>query len=132
LSRLNVNERQMKALSHIKSAGRITNAEFQKLAGGSPRTALRELSALVESGVLRLVGSGRGAVYVLAVKRAMNAPNAPPDHQAAPKEKRAIIAPNAPANKPAKSPPAPTTLSAAKRGKRLTKGSRKTGGSNGS
>lgn len=124
VERLNLNERQMKALSRIKSAGRITNAEFQKLAGGSRRTALRELSALVESGVLRLVGSGRGAVYVLAVKRAMNAPNAPSEQQASPKEKRAVNAPNAPAIKPAKNRAKPKPPATAKKGRGITKGSK--------
>ncbi|MFA5263585.1 MAG: ATP-binding protein [Opitutaceae bacterium] len=121
LGGLNLNERQLKTLAHLKSAGRITNAEFQKLAGGSRRTALRELSALVEAGILRLVGSGRGSVYVLAGKRAVNAPNAPSDNQVSPKKKRAMNAPNAPGIKPAKNPTNPTPPSSTLRRKGLTK-----------
>jgi ATP-dependent DNA helicase RecG len=77
VNNLNLNFRQATALAHLHTAGRITNAEFQKLVGGSRRTALRELAALVAAGLLRLTGSGRGAVYVWAEKRARNAPNAP-------------------------------------------------------
>jgi predicted HTH transcriptional regulator len=83
MSRLGLNERQMKILAHLKVAGRITNAEFQKLAGGSRRTALREMATLVQSGILRLVGSGRGSFYELVGKRAMNAPNAPAEREIA-------------------------------------------------
>lgn len=86
LAGLNLNERQLKAIAHLKAAGRITNTEFQKLAGGSRRTALRELSAMVETGVLHLIGAGRGSYYILAGKRANNTPNAPTDTQASPEK----------------------------------------------
>ena len=53
----------------------ITNAVYQKLTGGSRRTALRELDALVQFGILDPKGKGRGAYYVLGkTKRAINAP----------------------------------------------------------
>jgi hypothetical protein len=56
----------------------ITNAVYQKLTGGSRRTALRELDALVQFGILDPKGTGRGAHYALGkTKRAINAPNAP-------------------------------------------------------
>lgn len=45
--------------------------------GRSRRTALRELEALVQHGILQLKGKGRGAHYVLVRKRAGNAPIAP-------------------------------------------------------
>ncbi len=84
LAKLKLNERQLKAIAHLKAVGRITNVEFQKLAGGSRRTVLRELSRLVEAGILHPAGSGRGSFYVLAGKRANNAPNAPSDDQGSP------------------------------------------------
>ena len=53
----------------------ITNAVYQKLTGGSRRTALRELDALVQFGILDPKGKGRGAYYALGkTKRAINAP----------------------------------------------------------
>lgn len=119
VSRLNLNDRQSKALVHLKSARRITNAEFQKLVGGSRRTALRDLSVLVEAGLLRLTGSGRGAVYVLAEKRAMNAPNAPSDHQVSP-QKNAPLMRQMRQAKPAKNPTNPTSAAPAKRERNKT------------
>jgi hypothetical protein len=47
----------------------ITNAVYQKLTGGSRRTALRELDALVQFGILDPKGKGRGAYYVLGKTR---------------------------------------------------------------
>ncbi|MGD0094828.1 MAG: DUF4062 domain-containing protein [Planctomycetota bacterium] len=84
LAGFGLNGRQLKAIAHLKGTGRITNVVFQKVAGGSPRTALRELSALVDAGILRLVGSGRGSFYVLAGKRAKNTPNAPSGNEVTP------------------------------------------------
>jgi predicted HTH transcriptional regulator len=75
LARLEFNDRQMQAVALVKRQGRISNAEFQKLTGASPRTALRELTAMVEAGTLFPVGSGRSAAYSLARKRAMNTPS---------------------------------------------------------
>jgi predicted HTH transcriptional regulator len=86
LAALNLNGRQLKAIAHVKTVGRITNVEFQKLAGTSRRTALRELAALVNAGILLPSGSGRGSVYLLAGKRARNAPNAPLDDETPPKK----------------------------------------------
>jgi len=74
---MGLNERQKQALTFLKANGRITNTCYQKLVGGSRRSALRELEALVQHGVLDLRGKGRGAHYVLVKKRAGNAPIAP-------------------------------------------------------
>jgi predicted HTH transcriptional regulator len=46
---------------NLKSTGRITNADYQNLVGGSRRTALGELEGLVQHGVLALRGKGRGS-----------------------------------------------------------------------
>jgi predicted HTH transcriptional regulator len=110
LSSLNLNDRQRQAITFARLEGHITNASYQKLVGGSRRTALRELDALVQFGILDSKGKGRGAHYVMAkTKRAINAPNAPqpsgitpvsaksaPDR---PTGKRATNAPNAPIQK---------------------------------
>lgn len=77
LAELSLNKRQHEAVVYLKAHRRITNAQYQALAGGSRRTALRELTALVQYGIISPAGSGRGAHYVLAAKRAINAPNAP-------------------------------------------------------
>jgi len=110
LSSLNLNDRQRQAITFARLEGHITNASYQKLVGGSRRTALRELDALVQFGILDPKGKGRGAHYILGkTKRAINAPNAPKPLGAtsvgakpAPgisTDKRAINAPIAPAQK---------------------------------
>lgn len=96
LAGMPLNERQRRAIVHVKIAGRITNADYQRMLGCSPRTALRELAVLVQAGVLLALGSGRGAHYALATKRANNAPNAPSRKATAPAGKRARSAPNGP------------------------------------
>jgi ATP-dependent DNA helicase RecG len=110
LSSLNLNERQRQAIAFVRLEGRITNAGYQKLAGGSRRTALRELDALGQFGILDPKGKGRGAHYVLGkTKRAINAPNAPQtlgttavsakSAPGIPTAKRAKNVPNAPTHK---------------------------------
>jgi hypothetical protein len=107
---LNLNDRQRQAITFARLEGRITNASYQKLVGGSRRTALRELDALVQFGILNPKGKGRGAHYVMAkTKRAINAPNAPQPSGTTPVSaksapgrptgKRATNAPNAPVHK---------------------------------
>lgn len=94
---LNLNDRQKSAVVFLKAHGHITNAQYQALGGGSRRTALRELAALAQRGIISLAGRGRGARYVLAVKRAINAPNAPSATGRSIQGKRAINAPKKPA-----------------------------------
>lgn len=77
MERLELNERQKKAITHVKTHGQITNATYQEAVGGSRRTALRELESLVQKGVLELRGKGRGAHYVLSKQCATNAPSSP-------------------------------------------------------
>ena len=53
-------------LIHLKTAGRIGNTEYQTLLGVAKRTAHRDLTELVERGILEKVGTtGRGTAYVL-------------------------------------------------------------------
>lgn len=69
VDRLNLNERQLKALSHIKSAGRITNADYQQISMTTRKTATRDLDVLVGKGVFQRVGEKRGSHYVLRRKK---------------------------------------------------------------
>ncbi|MFM7752136.1 MAG: ATP-binding protein [Opitutaceae bacterium] len=69
VDRLNLNERQLKALSHIKSAGRITNADYQQISMTTRKTATRDLDVLVGKGVFQRVGEKRGSHYVLSRKK---------------------------------------------------------------
>jgi ATP-dependent DNA helicase RecG len=77
LAGLRVNERQLQAIAYLKSTSVITNADYQKVAGCSQRTATRDLNELAQKGVIAPEGKGRGARYRLSRKRAINTPNAP-------------------------------------------------------
>jgi ATP-dependent DNA helicase RecG len=77
IATLNLNDRQQRALIHLKTAGRIGNTEYQTLLGVAKRTAHRDLTELVERGILEKVGTtGRGTAYVLR-KGAKKGPNGP-------------------------------------------------------
>lgn len=58
-------ERQMKIIEHINTKGKITIGEMNEMFGISRQASLKEISKLVEMGVVKLVGKGRGAHYVI-------------------------------------------------------------------
>ena len=64
-----LNERQVKAVSHVKELGRISNSAFQELAGITRKSAARDLDDLVQKGVLERMGEKRGSYYILAGKK---------------------------------------------------------------
>ncbi|OLD64042.1 MAG: hypothetical protein AUF65_00545 [Chloroflexi bacterium 13_1_20CM_50_12] len=59
-------QRMMLALRHIQEHTTITSREYGELAGISESTALRDLEAWVERGVLKRIGKRRGRRYELA------------------------------------------------------------------
>ncbi len=67
LTKLGLNERQLKAVDYVKEKGKITNAELQELFGISKATATRDLTELVEKyEIFEKVGqTGVGTNYVL-------------------------------------------------------------------
>jgi len=60
-----LNERQQKAMDHIRIKGRLTNKEYVELNNISRETAKRDLSDLVGKNVLKIEGKGRGLYYVI-------------------------------------------------------------------
>ena len=69
LAGYNLNERQMKAITFVKTNGRITNREYRELAGVIIRTASRDLEDLVGKGILDKFGTtGRNTFYALVRK----------------------------------------------------------------
>lgn len=93
MASLELNERQQKAITHLKTTGRIGNTEYQKLLGVAKRTAHRDLMALVEKGILEKVGiTGKGTVYMIR-KGAIKGPKGP---SASPGRKGAIKGPKGP------------------------------------
>ena len=75
LASYNLNERQMKAVMVVKSAGKITNSGYQEATRASRPTAIRDLAELVDRGVFLRVGEARGAFYVIVKKRLDNDSN---------------------------------------------------------
>ena len=78
MDELGLNERQKKAVQHIKTCGQIGNTEYQDMANVAKRTAHRDLAELVEKGVLIKIGTrGKGTHYLLSRNRATNGPDGP-------------------------------------------------------
>jgi ATP-dependent DNA helicase RecG len=68
LDRFDLNDRQKQAVVYLKSHASITNAEYQRLTGAIRKTAARDLSDLVEKGVLERKGEKRSSRYILRAK----------------------------------------------------------------
>ena len=67
LSRLGLNERQVKAVIYVKEKEAITNGEYQKINGIGKTFATKELQNLVEKNILKNAGlKGRGSKYIMA------------------------------------------------------------------
>ncbi len=67
LAKLDLTERQLKAIMHVKEKGSITNSAYQELCGVSKATATRDLTELIEKfKLLERTGEvGAGTVYKL-------------------------------------------------------------------
>ncbi|MFQ5856994.1 MAG: ATP-binding protein [Anaerolineae bacterium] len=65
LVKLGLNDRQIAAIDVMRERGRLTNREYQELYDVSERTALYDLSGLVDAGIALAVSSGRGRRYIL-------------------------------------------------------------------
>jgi ATP-dependent DNA helicase RecG len=64
LSKLNLHDRQIKAVLHVKKFGKISNRKYQELFNVSRNTASRDLAELVEKKILHSSGDkGAGAFY---------------------------------------------------------------------
>ncbi len=75
MAELGLNERQRKALVAARTSGRITNAAYRAVTGATRPTAKRDLEEMVNIGLLMPAGAGRGAHYLLVLKRLKNGSN---------------------------------------------------------
>jgi len=77
MAKAGLGDRQMRAVAHVKSKGRISTSEYRDLVEVSESTALRELRQLTKLGILEKVGeTGRAAHYVIPkVKPVLNPSN---------------------------------------------------------
>jgi len=68
LSRLGLNERQIRAVRYVEDKGSITNTEYQKLNDTTRFTAARYLAGLVKKGVFLRIGKGKRELkYILVL-----------------------------------------------------------------
>lgn len=65
LTKLGLNERQLKAVEFVKENGKITNSEYQNLNETSDRTSSRDLENLVKLSVFVKEGEKKGTSYKL-------------------------------------------------------------------
>ena len=73
MAKINLNERQKKAVAYLKQHESITNSEYQNITGAIVRTAARDLNKLVSAGLIKQVGTtGRKAHYILNEKQDTN------------------------------------------------------------
>ncbi|MCX6696380.1 MAG: transcriptional regulator, partial [Methanoregula sp.] len=68
LAQQGLNERQILAITYLRKLGSISKREYQDLVSISTRTALYDLTALVNKGVLVRVGTGKSSRYSLSSK----------------------------------------------------------------
>jgi predicted HTH transcriptional regulator len=73
ISKLGLNERQIKAVKYVKEKGRITNKEYREICQTSERTATRDLTRLVILKVFEQIGiTGKGTEYKLRRHKGAN------------------------------------------------------------
>ena len=66
LSKLGLNERQIKAVLYVKEKGKITNSEYQSINNCSRITATRDFTELAEKNILKYSEQrGAGSFYIL-------------------------------------------------------------------
>lgn len=65
LTKLNLNDRQIKAVSFLREHGEITNSVYKEINKTSDRTALRDLDELIGKGILIKEGEKKGTIYKL-------------------------------------------------------------------
>lgn len=68
LAGLKLNERQTLAFAAIRKARHLTNADYRRITGATRPTAKRDLEDMVYTGILELVGAGRGTFYRIPEK----------------------------------------------------------------
>ena len=75
LREVGVTNRQMLAMPTLKTKHEMAVAEYMELTGVTRNTATADLVALAKAGIVKRIGAGRGATYILQ-KCTINAQNA--------------------------------------------------------
>ncbi|MDW7776259.1 MAG: helix-turn-helix domain-containing protein [Methanosarcinales archaeon] len=69
LEQLGLNERQKKAITHLKEHGKIDRKTYITICNVEKTLAHEELADMVNKELLDILGKGRGAYYILRTKR---------------------------------------------------------------
>lgn len=69
LRELGLNERQMRAVAYVREHGKITNREYRQLTEISDEAARRDLTMMLEQGIIQVFGKGRSTAYTLGKRR---------------------------------------------------------------
>ena len=66
MKKMELNERQIKAVMYVKEKGKITNTEYQEFCETKKRQTTDDLKELEDKQVLKRIGTtGKGTYYVL-------------------------------------------------------------------
>jgi len=65
LKKMNLNERQIKAVNYVKEKKEISRKKYEKLNNVSKRTAIRDLNELIDKNILKAVGVTDNKKYLL-------------------------------------------------------------------
>lgn len=72
LKKMELNERQIKAVMYVKEKGKITNKEYQEIADVSKPTATRDFTELVEKNIFGIKGKGKRDFHYILIKPKMS------------------------------------------------------------
>lgn len=65
LQEMGLNNRQLQLIAYVREHGKITNRACRQLTGLSDEAARKEITGLLDLGILEQVGKGRSTAYVL-------------------------------------------------------------------
>jgi ATP-dependent DNA helicase RecG len=69
LDRLGLNDRQKRAILYLKERGKLGRKDYCRICGVGKTVAHEELAEMVTKELIERVGKGRGACYILRMKR---------------------------------------------------------------
>ena len=72
LEQLGLNDRQKRAVTHLKERGKIDRKTYCDICGVGKTVAHEELADMVNKELITMVGKGRGVYYILRMKRTIS------------------------------------------------------------
>ena len=72
LRKMELSERQIKAVLYVKDHGKITNKDYREISGISKPTTTRDLADLVDKNILGIKGKGKRDIHYILIKPKMS------------------------------------------------------------